>query len=157
MQTEIYIQTNDNQASIVQYAQTITNTAVTVPIISTDTNTATYQNKFADINKDADNSTQTSLEERLISFALTDEKVLGARCIYVDNAYVIAIITTPFYLKSERDEWCENMQNMLSTQTNSVVHVSLDLDIYRNIRQGMDDKDKTELLESVLSRKATVY
>lgn len=167
MQTEVYIQNNDNQANIVAKAQTVNN-AVYAPIISTDRNNATYNNSsdtymptnlYANSTTDGEKTpdTPTYLENRLISLALTDEKVLGARCIYVDNAYIIAIITTPFYLKSERDKWCEDMQVMLSTTTNSIVHLSLDLDIYRNIRQGMDDKDKTELLESVLSRKATLY
>ncbi len=127
MQTNVYIQTNGNKTAVISTAQTY-----------------------------ATNYTQTD-ENALISIALSDENVLGARCVFVDNAYVIAIITTPFYLKSERDEWFEDMQELLSSQTDLPVHLSLDLDIYRNIRQGMNDKDKIELLESVLSRKDTEY
>lgn len=140
MQTNLYFQQNSNLNSMVATVQTKTNMAT-----SNSLNSST-----------SDNNSKSS-EEKLISMALTDEKVLGARCVFVNDAYVVALITTPFYLKSERDEWCEEMQDFLSSQTELPVHISLDLDIYRNIRQGMDDKDKEELLESVLSRKATFY
>lgn len=176
MQTDIYVQTNNNQTSIVEDISTIASTANTKRAsteatanfsskanmantvnIPTETSSTSTSNTSIVTNKETSNDDSTVLEEKLISMALTDEKVLSVRCVFVNDAYVVAIITTPFYLKSERDQWCYAMQNFLSSQTDLPVHVSLDLDIYRNIRQGMDDKDKEELLESVLSRKATVY
>lgn len=180
MQIDIYVQTNNNQTSIVEDISTIASTANTKKLsteakveptanissvanmantvnIPTETSSTSVSTASIVTNKETSNDDSTALENRLISMALTDEKVLGARCVFVNDAYVVAIITTPFYLKSERDQWCYAMQNFLSSQTDLTVHVSLDLDIYRNIRQGMDDKDKEELLESVLSRKATVY
>ncbi len=86
------------------------------------------------------------------ALALSNPKVVGARCFSYDNAYVVALISSPFYLKSERDAFLQTTKIDLSKQTKADVFVTLDIDVYRKIKDDMTNAQKAELFEQVLSR-----
>ena len=86
------------------------------------------------------------------ALALSNPKVVGARCFAYGNAYVVALISAPFYLKSERDAFLQSAKIDLSQQTKTDVFVTLDIDVYRKIKDDMTDAQKAELFEKVLSR-----
>lgn len=91
-------------------------------------------------------------EQSVAALALSNPKVVGARCFSYNKAYVVALISSPFYLKSERDAFLHSTKIDLSKQTKADVFVTLDIDVYRKIKDGMTDAQKAELFEKVLSR-----
>ncbi len=91
-------------------------------------------------------------EQSVAALALSNPKVVGARCFAYNKAYVIALISSPFYLKSERDAFLQSMKTDLAKHTESDVFVTLDVDVYRKIKDGMSDEQKADLFEKVLSR-----
>ncbi len=91
-------------------------------------------------------------EQSVAALALSNPKVVGARCFAYNNAYVIALIASPFYLKSERDAFLQTTKTDLSKQTKTDVFVTLDVDVYRKIKDDMTDAQKAGLFEKVLSR-----
>ncbi|HAT83552.1 MAG TPA: hypothetical protein DCS37_01415, partial [Clostridiales bacterium] len=91
-------------------------------------------------------------EQSVAALALSNPKVVGARCFSHNNAYVVALISSPFYLKSERDAFLQTTKIDLSKQTKTDVFVTLDVDVYRKIKDGMTEAQKAELFEKVVSR-----
>ena len=91
-------------------------------------------------------------EQSVAALALSNPKVVGARCFSYNNAYVVALISSPFYLKSERDAFLQSTKIDLSKQTKDDVFVTLDIDVYRKIKEGMTDAQQAELFEKVLAR-----
>ena len=91
-------------------------------------------------------------EQSVAALALSNPKVVGARCFSYNNAYVGALISSPFYLKSERDAFLQSTKTDLSKQTKTDVFVTLDVDVYRKIKDGMTDEQKADLFEKVISR-----
>lgn len=90
----------------------------------------------------------------IVSYALQYDFVLGARAFVWNGNTVVAVITTPFYLKSERDSAMKDMETELNTLLNSeTVIVTFDTQIYRNIREEMTDEEKERLYEMTISRR----
>lgn len=91
-------------------------------------------------------------EQSLCAIALSFDKVIGARCFCVGNTYVVAVIITPFLLKSERDAYLNDVQQTLSQATSKNLYLTPDMDIYRVIKQDMTDIEKEKALSIVKSR-----
>ena len=90
---------------------------------------------------------EISLDE-IISCTLQQEFVLGARAFEVDSYIVVAVLTTPFILKSERDgakaRLNEELRTLFPTQ-NTIL--TFDMQVYRNVVDELDEESKQELLE----------
>lgn len=102
-------------------------------------------------------TTTDANEQTLVALALSQEKVIGARCFSYEGKFVVALLTSPFYLKSERDECLNDMRTLLSQKAGTEVLVTFDMDIFRNIRDDMNDADKQRLLTAVQTRQRTLY
>lgn len=91
-----------------------------------------------------DETAIASLAERA---ALMHEKVVGARAAAREGKLLVAVITLPVYLGSERDALKEELRETLSEATGQEVAVTFDLGVYRGIRPGMSEEEKTLLFK----------
>ncbi len=98
------------------------------------------------------NDNVTFSNESVAALALANENIVGARCFLYENKFVLALLCTPFYLKSERDNFVKTIAHDLSNQTNSDVVVTLDLEIYRKIKPDMTPLQKESLYQKVVAR-----
>lgn len=70
----------------------------------------------------------------------------AARIAEADGCILIAVLTTPFFLKSERDNAMSALEAELKELVGSEeLIVAFDLDIYRRIDENMSDDDIVEL------------
>lgn len=83
---------------------------------------------------------------------MSDERVVSARHFECENTIVLAIIATPFYLKSERDKFLRDMETTLSQSVGKNVVVTLDIDVYLRIKDDMTEQEKIALYKKVVSR-----
>lgn len=91
--------------------------------------------------------------DELISYVLQNEYVLGARAFEHNGTIVIATLTAPFYLKSERDSARAQMQeNLSSLVSDAEVVLTFDMQVFRNIEDGLDADSKDYLLKLAKSR-----
>ncbi len=90
--------------------------------------------------------------EFLVSLALQNEKVISVRAFETEESRVFCILTLPIYLKSEREQLLNNLENTLSKGKQT--YISLDNDIYRKIKPDMTEEEKAELLNVVLKRQS---
>lgn len=91
--------------------------------------------------------------DKIISLALGYEYVLAARAFVYDGNTVVALITTPFYLKSERDGAKSSIKQSLSTDIgNENVIVTFDVEVYRRIRGELEEEEMQKLLLLAKSR-----
>lgn len=90
--------------------------------------------------------------EKATSIALMQEKVVGARCFFVENVCVVAVILEPFYLKSERDEYIEEIKSAIESAINCNAIISTDIDVYTKIKAEMTDAQKMALYKKVTER-----
>lgn len=88
----------------------------------------------------------------IANVALKQEKVLGARCFEWHSTYVLALITSPFYLKSERDKFLCDLTEYLNDNSQKSIIVTLDTDIYSRIKEDMSDNEKQTLYQKVVWR-----
>lgn len=96
---------------------------------------------------------QTVNLDELISYVLQSEYVLGARAFEHNGTIVIATLTAPFYLKSERDSARAQMQEDLSAITGDAeVVLTFDMQVFRNIGDDLDAESKEYLLKLAKSR-----
>ncbi|MCM1306282.1 MAG: hypothetical protein NC037_00815 [Bacteroides sp.] len=97
--------------------------------------------------------TQPADLDEIITTALQEEYVLGARAFEYNGTVVVAALTTPFVLKSERDgakaQLSEDLQAAFLAQN---IILTFDMQVYRNILDNLDDAAKQELLELAKSR-----
>ena len=87
----------------------------------------------------------------LTALALQNDKVVAVRVFETENARVFGILTTPIYLKSEREELIETLTQTLSQSKET--YVSLDNDVFRKIRDDMTEEQKEQLLLTVINRR----
>ncbi|GEM_PF-854118 len=90
--------------------------------------------------------------EKATSIALMQEKVVGARCFFVENVCVVAVILEPFYLKSERDGYIEEIKSAIESAINGNAIISTDIDVYTKIKAEMTDAQKMALYKKVTER-----
>jgi|GEM_PF-3105629 len=86
----------------------------------------------------------------LTALALQNEKVVAVRAFETDEARVFAVLTTPVYLKSERDELAETLSSTLKQSKDT--YISFDNDVFRKIKDDMTDAEKERLLDIVVKR-----
>ena len=113
----------------------------------------TIQNIDITIRQDANLQKNQYAEDDITALALSNENIVGAKCFLYDNTFVLALLCTPFYLKSERDDFLTNIQSDLSRQINSAVIATLDIDVYRKIKPNMTNEQKESLYRRVIARK----
>lgn len=113
----------------------------------------TMQNIDITIRQDANLQKNQYTEDDITALALSSENIVGAKCFLYNNTFVLALLCTPFYLKSERDDFLTNIQSDLSRQINSDVIATLDIDVYRKIKPNMTNKQKESLYQRVIARK----
>lgn len=82
--------------------------------------------------------------------ALENPLVLAARAFECQGTLVLAVLTEPIFLSSERAELKNLLESAAVASTGKNVVVSFDLEIYRRISRDMPDE-----LKSLLLRKAT--
>ncbi len=90
--------------------------------------------------------------DNIVSYALDRDNVIGARTFEYNGECVLALISTPFYLKSERDEFLRTLSMELSSRLNCPVYVTFDMDIFRAIDNDLSDEQRQELLDKVKTR-----
>lgn len=95
---------------------------------------------------------QTPSEDGVTALALENQNVVGAKCFFCADKCVVAILTGPFYLKSERDEFLKSLQTDLSNRLKRNVIVTADVDVFRKIKPDMSEAQKADLLKTVTSR-----
>ena len=88
----------------------------------------------------------------VVSVALQNEKIVGARCFEKNDTYIVAVLTVPIYLKSEREECRKSLQNQIAQSTGKKALVTFDIDVYAKIKQDMSDLQKDTLYKKVTSR-----
>ena len=107
----------------------------------------------ATIQEEAIDQSQAFSLDEIISCALQREFVLGARAFEWNGNVVVAALTTPFILKSERDnakaKLNEDLQSTFSAQN---IILTFDMQVYRNILDELDEAAKQELLELAKNR-----
>ena len=92
--------------------------------------------------------------DSIISLALQNEYAIGVRGFEHDGSIVIAVLTTPFYLKSERDNARNMIENELCELTNNdSIIVTFDVQVYRNIRGNMSESDRSRVLKLAKERR----
>jgi len=91
--------------------------------------------------------------EELLSAAFEFEFVLSARAFEHNNSVVVALIVSPFVLKSERDAALRGVKETLEKMTsNTDVVVTFDTTVFRRITDNMSDEYKSELLNLAKQR-----
>lgn len=93
-----------------------------------------------------------STEQNVCALMLGDENVIGAKCFFYQNSCLVAMLTKPFYLKSQRDEFLKNTQEFLSKELSLDVVATLDVDVYRKIKPDMSNEQKAEILQIARQR-----
>ena len=72
--------------------------------------------------------------------ALTHPLVLAARAFEKDGKIVLAVLTEPIYLSSERTELKTLLSEEAERETGCEVTLTFDLDIYRRISSDMSEE-----------------
>lgn len=88
----------------------------------------------------------------VVAITLENDKVVGARCFQVQDTFVVAVLTVPIYLKSERDKCKKDLQNVIVQLTGKDIVVTFDVDIYAKIKPNMSETEKTTLYKKVTAR-----
>lgn len=95
---------------------------------------------------------QTLTPDAVVSTVLQNENVIGARCFEAQNTYIVAVLTVPIYLKSERDKCKFDIQTAISQLSGKEIIVTFDIDIYAKIKPNMSERDKDALYKKVTAR-----
>lgn len=82
--------------------------------------------------------------------ALENPLVLAARAFECDGKVVLAVLTEPIYLSSERAELKKLLEQAASDNAGKQVAVTFDLEVYRRISRDMPDELKSLLLRKVV-------
>ena len=90
-----------------------------------------------------------SVEETAVQLALSSPYVTHARAFEYDGCTIVAVLTTPFYLKSERDSFRAELEQQLVDAVGNAV-VTLDMEVYRNITENMSEETLKRLAEKAL-------
>lgn len=120
--------------------------------------TAAYDIQTAYINSalyaEAVEAEGESAQDKAISFALQNESVLSVRVFELDGNIIVATLTSPFYLKSERDAARQQLENDLKALLDSdKIIVTFDVHVYRKIRDGLSDEEKQDLYQLAYERR----
>ena len=81
--------------------------------------------------------------------ALSNPLVLAARAFEKDGKTVLAVLTEPIYLASERAELKRLLEKEASAVCRSPVTLTFDLDVYRRISPDMGEDVKTLILKKL--------
>lgn len=120
--------------------------------------TAAYDIQTAYINSalyaEAVEAEGESAQDKAISFALQNENVLSVRVFELDGNIIVATLTSPFYLKSERDAARQQLEDDLKALLGSDnIIVTFDVHVYRKIRDGLSDEEKQDLYQLAYERR----
>ncbi len=120
--------------------------------------TAAYDIQTAYINSalyaEAVEAKGESAQDKAISFALQNESVLSVRVFELDGNIIVATLTSPFYLKSERDAARQQLEDDLKALLGSDnIIVTFDVHVYRKIRDGLSDEEKQDLYQLAYERR----
>lgn len=92
--------------------------------------------------------------DALLSRVYEEKFIEAARGIEADGKILIAALTSPFYLKSERDRARQTLENDLRELFgNEDIILAFDLDLYRRIDDNMTEEEALELYETALLRR----
>lgn len=93
--------------------------------------------------------------EELEATILCDPLVLSVRSFKHEDIYIFAVLTTPIYLKSERDRLINEITDALNTKINDGnVLVTFNMTVYRNISDDMSQECKIKLIDLARSDKS---
>ena len=81
--------------------------------------------------------------------ALSNPLVLAARAFEKDGKMVLAVLTEPIYLASDRAKLKELLTAEASAAAGSEVTLTFDLDVYRRISPDMSDEVKAFILKKL--------
>ena len=81
--------------------------------------------------------------------ALSNPLVLAARAFEKDGKTVLAVLTEPIYLASDRAKLKELLTAEASAAAGSPVTLTFDLDVYRRISPDMSDEAKAFILKKL--------
>ena len=81
--------------------------------------------------------------------ALSNPLVLAARAFEKDGKTVLAVLTEPIYLASDRTKLKELLTAEASAAAGSPVTLTFDLDVYRRISPDMSDEVKAFILKKL--------
>lgn len=106
------------------------------------------------IDMDYSQNAALSIEE-LKATILCDPLVLSVRSFKHEDIYIFAVLTTPIYLKSERDRLINEITDALNTKINDGnVLVTFNMTVYRNISDDMSQECKIKLIDLARSDKS---
>lgn len=88
----------------------------------------------------AEKNSSSSLSRAAEYTALTHPLVLAARAFEKDGKIVLAVLTEPIYLSSERTELKTLLSEEAERETGCEVALTFDLDIYRRISSDMSEE-----------------
>lgn len=89
----------------------------------------------------------------LLSFVFEKEYIQAARALSFDGDIVVAALTAPFFLKSERDAAREALECELEQlYPNYNVIVAFDLDLFRRMDDGISNAQTLEIIELAKQR-----
>ena len=116
-----------------------------------------FRHQYIDVNRTnaqqpIQASTQNATPDAVIATVLQNENVIGARCFEIQNKYIVAVLTVPIYLKSERDKCKTNIKTAISQLYGKEAIVTFDVDVYAKIKPNMSDIDKDALYKKVTAR-----
>lgn len=105
---------------------------------------------------DIDYSQNAALSiEELEATILYDPLVLSVRSFKHEDIYIFAVLTTPIYLKSERDRLIKEITDALNTKIkDGNVLVTFNMTVYRNISDDMSQECKIKLIDLARSDKS---
>lgn len=100
----------------------------------------------------ATQSGTTYTSDDVTSLALIDDMVMSARGFEYSDKYILSLILKPFFLKSEKDDYVNNLAKSLSEKTQKDVIITLDIDIFCKIHDNMSEEEKELLYEKITQR-----
>ncbi len=95
---------------------------------------------------------QNATPDAIVATVLQNKNVVGARCFEIQNTYIVAVLTVPIYLKSERDKCKADIQTAISEIYSKETIVTFDVDVYTKIKPNMSERDKDALYKKVTAR-----
>lgn len=130
-------------------ANTHTDMRDAIPVIS-------HKSEVQDSTSMDDNNNESSsipMLDSVISLALSYTYVIGARAFEWQGNIILAVITTPFILKSERDSAkLELKEDIIAITDCKNIIVTFDGEVYRNIQGNISDSEKERLFKLASSR-----
>lgn len=113
--------------------------------------------EYPEVRIEANFSSETNVATRTVNAgerapkaartALADPLVLAARAFEHDGVIVLAVLTEPLFLSSDRKKLAVLLKHECEEAAGAPILITFDMEIYRKISRDMSEGLKTELFE----------